>query len=382
LFFGGINVYLQQKSGFFRRTPRWLDRLFDSAWMLSSAARRAGMTQPNELGELTISMLLGESGKQAKEVDRLVAWIKDEMRPDVVCLSNALLLGVARRIKRETSAAVVCTLQGEDSFLDSLPAPDRTRAWKVLEERGREVDAFISVSRYYLEVFASRVSMPIERLNVVHNGIDLEGYAARPKAPQPHVIGFLGHISPIKGLETLVDAYIRLRERGRVGNARLAIAGSANTAEQPYARRMREKLDSAGLLDSTGFYLNVDREAKIRFLQGLSVLSVPATYGEAFGLYLLEAWACGVPVVQPRHGAFPELLAETGGGMLCEPDDPVSLAERLEEMLLDPEHAASLGRQAMQVVRDRFTVDTMAKGVMNVFERSVSKRSPATPAPV
>ena len=370
LFFGGVNVYLQQKSAFFRKSPRWLDQWLDSPGILRSAAKRVGMTRPSELGDLTISMLLGEEGKQAKEVDRLVSWIKDEMRPDVVCLSNALLLGVARRIKRETAAAVVCTLQGEDSFLDSLPEPDRTRAWKTLGERGQDVDAFIAVSRYYAGVIASRTEIAAERMNVVYNGIDLDGYAPRTKSPQPPVIGFLAHFSPVKGLETLIDAFIVLRARGRVSDARLLAAGSANAADQPFVEKMKAKIAAAGLAGDTDFLLNLDRPAKIAFLRSLSVLSVPATYGEAFGLYLVEAWASGVPVVQPQHGAFPELLAESGGGLLCEPDDPQSLAERLEELILDPERAAMLGARGAQAVREKFTVEAMAKGVLDVFQRA------------
>ena len=60
LFYGGINVYLQQKAGLFRKTPRWVDRLFDAPALLQGAARRAGMTQAHELGDLTLSMLRGE----------------------------------------------------------------------------------------------------------------------------------------------------------------------------------------------------------------------------------------------------------------------------------------------------------------------------------
>src|SRR5437016_8142537 len=176
LFYGGINVYLQEKSGFFRKTPRWVDRLFDTPGMLKAAARKAGMTRASQLGELTVSTLRGEDGRQAKELDRLVEWLAAEGRADVVCLSNILLIGLARRIRAETGAAVVCTLQGEDTFLDSLPEPDRRQAWETIAERAKDVDAFIAVSHYHADLMCSRAHLPAERVYTVYNGIRLEGY--------------------------------------------------------------------------------------------------------------------------------------------------------------------------------------------------------------
>ena len=130
VFFGGINVFLQEKSWLFRHSPRWIDRMFDAPAMLRRAARRAGMTRPRDLGALTLSMLRGEEGRQAKELDKLVAWLRAQPRFDVVSLSNALLLGMAGRIRRELDVPVVCSLQGEDSFLDGLPEPYRAQCWQ------------------------------------------------------------------------------------------------------------------------------------------------------------------------------------------------------------------------------------------------------------
>ena len=147
LFFGGINVYLQQKSAFFRHTPRWFDKLLDSPALLRQAGRRAGMTNPRELGEMTLSMIEGEHGHQAKELDKLVAWLV-EQKPDVVCLSNSLLIGVARRVREELRVPIICSLQGEDAFLDSLPEPYRERCWQLAQERAADVDRFVAPSRY------------------------------------------------------------------------------------------------------------------------------------------------------------------------------------------------------------------------------------------
>ncbi len=380
LFYGGINVYLQQKSGLFRRTPRWVDRFFDAPAALKGAAKRAGMTRASQLGDLTVSMLKGENGHQAKELDRLTEWLASEDgRPDVVILSNALLMGLARRIKEETGALVVCTLQGEDTFLDSLPGPDRDAAWQTLAERARDVDAFIAVSRYHADLMTARANLPPDRVHVVYNGILLDGYddAPRPPAPNgaPPTLGYLARMCPPKGLEILVEAYITLRKRDRVKNLQLRVAGAQTAGDEAFVARLRAQLEAEGLGGDAAFFPNVSRDEKIAFLHGLSVLSVPATYGESFGLYVIEALAAGVPVVQPRHAVFPELLAQTGGGVLYDdPDNPQSLADALETLLSDPEQARALGEAGRRTVFEKFSVEAMAQNVALVFEQATAQR--------
>src|SRR5712692_2305180 len=233
LFYGGVNVYLQQKSALFRKSPRWLDRLLDAPSVLRLAASRAGSTEAHELGDLTVSTLRGEEGRQIKELDRLADWLTAE-QPEVVCLSNALLIGLARRIKQRTGAAVVCTLQGEDAFLDSLPDGHRDAAWQALTERATDVDAFIAVSHYYGDVMRRRAGLAADRVHVVHNGILLEGYGPAPAPPQPPVLGYLARLCPQKGLATLVEAYLLLRQRGHLPGLRLRVAGSMTAADRPF----------------------------------------------------------------------------------------------------------------------------------------------------
>jgi glycosyltransferase involved in cell wall biosynthesis len=377
LFYGGINVYLQQISGFFRRTPRWLDRLLDAPGMLRMAAKRAGSTRASELGELTISTFKGEDGRQAKELDRLVEWMRD-LRPEVVCLSNALLVGMAREIKRRTGAAVVCTLQGEDTFLDALPPRDSAACWDLLHERAADVDAFIAVSRYHGELMTRRARLRPETVHVVHNGIDLEGYGPRPaRAPgAPPVLGYLARMYAPKGLGTLVEAFIQLKRRGEWPNLRLHVGGSCTPADEAYVAELRGQLAAAGVGDSVEFHPNLSRSEKIRFLQGLDVFSVPAGYGESFGLYVIEAMAAGTPVVQPEHAAFPETVAATGGGILCRPDDAESLADGIAALLADPARARAMGAAGRAAVHEKFSVQEMARQAERVFQ-GVMEREPA-----
>jgi glycosyltransferase involved in cell wall biosynthesis len=370
LFYGGINVYLQQQVPLFRHTPRWLDQLFDAPTLLKGAGKRAGMTQAKDLGPMTLSMLRGEDGEQAKELDRLVEWLAGDGRADVVLLSNALLMGLGRRIRRETGARVFCTLQGEDTFLDSLPEPHRTESWKTIAARAADFDGFIAVSRYHADLMVRRASLDPQKVHVVYNGIALDGYPETPLVPpQPPAVGYLARMCPPKGLTTLVDAFLRLRARGTVPDVTLRIAGAQTDGDIAYVAGLRRTLDAAGLADAVTFFPNLDRDAKIAFLRSLSVFSVPATYGESFGLYLLEALAAGVPVVQPRHAVFPELLARTDGGVLCDPDDPTALATALESVLLDPQRARALGEAGRATIRREFTTDSMARGVASLFLR-------------
>jgi len=132
-------------------------------------------------------------------------------------------------------------------------------------------------------------------------------------------------------------------------------------------KSLRARLAEAGYIGEVSFSPNLNRAEKIAFLQALDVFSVPAHYGEAFGLYLLEAMAAGVPVVQPRTAAFPEIIAATGGGVLCEPNDPKALASAIEELLLDPARANALGDAARKSVSEKFNAETMAHRTLDAF---------------
>ena len=366
-FYGGVNVYQQQVAPVFRKTPRWLDAALDGPAALASASKRAGSTDPKDLGPLTLSMLRGEDGNQKKELDRLVSWLKNEARPDAVLLSNALLMGLGGAIKRATGARLACTLQGEDTFLDALPEPDRTASWEEVKRRSADFDALIAVSRCHADLMIARAGLPPERVHVVHNGITLDGYPTVPTAPAVPTVGFLSRMCAAKGLDTLVEAFCLLGKRHP--GVRLAIAGAQTPGDRAFVAAQEARLKSAGLRDRASFHPNLDRAEKINFLKSLSVFSVPALYGESFGLYLLEALAAGVPVVQPRHAAFPEVLAATGGGLLYDDLTPAGLASALESLLTDPTRATKLGREGQANVHQNFSVERMAQEVAKVLNK-------------
>jgi glycosyltransferase involved in cell wall biosynthesis len=374
VFFGGVNVYLQQKLRLFRRTPRWLDRLFDARWLLRLAGRMAGMTSARVLGETTLSMLRGEHGRQVKELERLVAFLSSQVRPDVVYLSNALLLGLARRTRQALDAPVVCALQDEDFFLDALPEPYRQQAWDELAARAGDADGFIAVSRYYAEHMRRRLALPGEKVHVARMGIAAGGYAPAEAPPERPTVGYLSRLCSEKGIDALVEAFVRLEERGRVPGVRLQAAGGWTSEDARLIRRLRRRLKRSGLSGRAEFLGNLTGPQRHAFLRSLSVVSVPAAHAEAFGMYVLEALASGVPVVQPRTGSFPEILDATGGGILYDPGDPVALTDALEGLLADGERARRLGSAGREAVLREFTIERMAREVAGVCERAAGAR--------
>lgn len=373
IFYGGISVYLQQKFALFRHTPRWLDRLINHPALLRLAGRQSGMTDSGDLGELTVSMLRGEEGRQAKELAELIAWLKEHGKPDAVWLSTALIAGLARQIKAELGIPVLGSLQGEDSFLDSLPAPWRERSWTTLAERARDVDLWIAPSRFYAELMQPRMQVPPEKLRVIPNGISLDGFESKRGRPRPHeaqpadeavrtpAIGFLARLFADKGLGLVVDAFIELKKRGRFPQAKLRCAGSMTAEDESYVAEMKSRLEAAGFGGDAEFLPNVSRDEKIAFLRSLTLLTVPPRYSEAFGLYVIEALAAGVPVVQPRAAAFPEIVETTGGGILFEPNTPSALADAWESLLADQAKARELGRRGLEAVTREFSIERMAQ---------------------
>ena len=368
IFLGGISMFLEQKVPGFRHIPEWLNRILSSSPLLHVAANLAAMTTARQLGEATVAMLQGEPDRQAQEVERLITWLRSQRPPEVICMSNSLLGGLTRRLKQEFNVPIVCSLQGEDSFLDALPEPYRGQSWDLLSKRCGEMDHFIAVSEYFADAMRGRLGIPGEKLTVVYPGIEVKDFTPAAAPPNPPVLGYLARIHPAKGLDTLVEAFLKLKEWNRVPGLRLRVAGAMAGLDNRFADLMKRQLSPVS--KDVEFLPNLDRKRKLEFLREATVFSVPAMYGEAFGLYLLEAWASGVPVVQPRHAAFPELVTLTGGGLLCKPGNPTALAETIQELLLDPARARALG-DAGRKGAQQFTVEAMTERTEAVLRKVV-----------
>jgi glycosyltransferase involved in cell wall biosynthesis len=390
VFFGGISVYLEQHVPLFRKSPKLFDRLWDSTAAIRFASRRSIAVDPSSLGALTVSMLKGEAGNQHKEVEKLVAWLRHEPPPDVTVLPNSLLISLARPIKEATGRPVCVTLQGEDLFIDGLPEADRRAALELIRASVTHVDAFIAVSDYYADFMRGLLGVPEAKMRVVPLGINLEGFEprriktndaddagdaddargaddARAAHKETFIVGFFGRVAPEKGLHVLADAYKIFRERNGAGASRLEVGGYLAPEHRDYLRGVERRMKAWGLASEFNYRGALERDAKIKFLRGLDAFSLPATYDEPKGLSLIEAMACGVPVVVPRRGAFTELIERTGGGLLVEPDDARALADGLYSLRRDHALADELGRAGAAGVREHYSVARMADRALEVY---------------
>jgi glycosyltransferase involved in cell wall biosynthesis len=369
IFFGGISVYLEQNYAFFRKTPWLVDKLWDSKAALKMAAKSTIPVDPKFLGEMTISMLQLEHGHLEKELKKMLQWLESEPRPDIINLPYTLLIGLAAPLKKSLERPVCCTLQGEDLFLEGLQEPYKTRSLDLIRQNIPHIDCFLAVSEYYAEFMCRYLNIPDHKMEIAPLGVSTDGYRAEPfSVNQTPRIGYFARIAPEKGLHVLADAYKLVRAAGF--DCTLEAAGYMAPEQRPYLGAIEKHLRACGL--DFQYHGALDRSQKIAYLESLDVLSTPTVYADPKGLFVLEAMAAGVPVVQPRHGAFPEIIRNTGGGILVAPENPQSLADGLLTVLRNRELRADLARRAHAGVREHYRVDAMAQRTAEIFARQKS----------
>ncbi len=355
VYLGGVNLYLQQKSSFFRKLPRSLDRMLDNPALLRWVSRFAVKTLPEDLGALTLATAQGEDGPLRKEILRLADFLKG-YRPDVVHLTNTMLAGLAPALRRELSVPVFCSLQGEDYYLDHLPLPFPQQTYAELARQAEAIDVIVAPCRSQAETLGPRLGKDPNAMPIVLPGIEVDDFSLRSnRAGDPFTVGFLARVAPEKGAHRLIEAL--------PAGARLRIAGWVSPEYEEYAKPLEQQAE---------VLRDIDRDAKAEFLRSLDVLSVPASYGASKGLYVLEAWASGVPVVQPRIGIYPELIeAAGGGGVLFDPGDIGALREALERLRADPEQARELGSEGYRAAQELFTAERMARQTLELYAKAV-----------
>lgn len=369
IFFGGLNVYLQEKIALFRHTPWFIDNLLNGRPLLNWLSKFSSSTSARDLGTLTISMLQGEEGNQSKELEKLIKWLEDEYRPDLVHLNHSLLLGFAREIKHRLRVPVVCGAQGEDLFLDGLIEPYKSQARELLRERVKDVNIVIATGDYYADFMADYLDVGRDKVLPVNLGIKLAGYGEGiPRATTGAVvIGYLARVCPEKGLHLLVEAFYKLWQKLGPDRVQLRVAGYLGKKDETYFQKLRNKIAAWGMTDAFEYVGEIDRLGKIVFLNSIDIFSVPTVYREPKGLSILEALANGVPVVQPRHGIFPEVIEKTRGGVLFEPESIDSLVEALELLTGDEGLRKKLGGTGKERIHANFGDRNMAEATLKVY---------------
>ncbi len=386
VFLGGLNVYLAEKLPGYRLLPAAIRHWLDRPGLIRRLTARGVGGSPRLHGRLTLSMLAGTNGPQRAETLELVHWLVDSYGADIVHLSNVLIAGCVGELRQRSRASVIVSLQGDDVFLESLPPAYRQSAIERIGRLAQDIDQFVVYSDYYRDFMSGYLGIDREKIAKVPLGIEGRDFLPPSGLPdpadrRPRTIGYLARIAPEKGLHLLVDAFIRLKQDksfgGQFDDVQLAVAGWLGAGERRYARQQFARLDRAGLGGDYRYWGVVDRTDKIRFLHALSLLSVPTVYREPKGLFVLEAMAAGVPVVEPAHGAFPELLQESQGGLLCEPLDAVDLARQLARLLADRGLATGLGQAGRRYVRQHRTIDQMAGEMVKLY-RNMRAKGPQT----
>lgn len=374
VFYGAVRLYLEEMFPFLRRLPRRFANLLDSRPLLQWVARRASTTRARGLEDLTLSVLRGDHGRQAGELRILLDWLAGEAPCDVIHLSNSLLLGLARPLRSALNAPVVCSLQDEDEWVDSMHSEGATRIWEVMADAAVDVSAFLAVSPYFAARIQPRLRIPSARMRVVYPGVRVEDYVPSSLPFTPRAIGYLSRMSEEGGLGTLVESFLILRQNKRLRQVRLYVCGGMTRDDRRFLAGLQSKLAADNAQGHVKFIPEFDRNARTAFLQSLTLLSVPARRETSTGTYLLEAMAAGVPVVQPSEGGFTDIVGRTGGGVLYSPNSPEKLADALTDLLLNLRRTREMGQQARAGVAAHFSVDKMAAELVEIY-KSVARKT-------
>jgi glycosyltransferase involved in cell wall biosynthesis len=368
VFFGAISLYIREKVHFLEQMPSFMDKLLDSPPLLKFAAKRAGTTRTEGLEDITLNMINGDHTSREKEVERLVKYLVSTGKPDVIHLSNALIIGLARQIKKLLDVKIVCSLQNEDDWINEMAEPFQSQAWKMIADESVNIDGFISPSRYYKDFFVEKTGVSGKNIFMVPSGIDLQAVSETTKTNPEPAIGFFSRISFHNGFDKLADAFIALKKMKEFREITLHVCGGYTSDDKPFIKEQIKKIRESGFKSSVKIYPEFIGSSKQNFLNSIDILSVPVRKYDAYGLYILESNAAGIPVVLPATGAFPEILEMTGGGVLYSPDSVDALVQNLIKLLSDKPGLKELGRLGKNAVNEKLSFEMMAAGLKHVYE--------------
>ena len=334
VFLGGINVYLDSKLPGWRFLPRSLKRWLDRPGIVKWLSKRSSSTNAADLGSLTIDLLNGSQGPQRQEIRELIQYLVDELRPDVILFSNALLSGIVPELRRQFSGRLCCLLQGDDIFLDALPEPWKSQAMQLVKSNASHFDRVLTHSQYYSQFMQQYLSLPAEKLTTIpltiedaDVAISRAGSGDNPASSSMITVGYFARICPEKGVFRFLDAAeATLKTRD---DLRFVVGGFLPELHRAaFEKRLKQIESTSGdRLQWAGS--PADREKKMQLIRSFDWLCVPTIYHEPKGLYVLEAALAGVPSIVPNHGAFPERIQSVGGGLLFDP----SVVDSLETVL-------------------------------------------------
>lgn len=369
IFYGAISTYLKQVYPIFRKAPKWFDKLLNSKPMMKIAASMAGSTRAKGLEDMTISMLLGEQGEQKEELDKMVEWIVEHCKPDIIHISNALLLGLAKKLKEKTGVPVLCSLQDEDVWVDAMQPRFQQKIWDLMHDRSEDVDALVAVSNFFALKMKEKMSLPSEKVHTFYLGVDTEDYPYIPIEEKPRNVGYISRMCHKDGFDIVVDAFIELRKKPGFKDVNLIATGGLTGDDKKFLKEQKQKIKANNLEDSFEIIEEFEGDTRQTFFKKVSMVSVPVRIGEAFGMYLLESMASGIPVVQPALGAFPEIIEISGGGETYMPNTPEKLSETWAELLNNPDKLAEYSRAGVEGTKENFNIHSHAAEIIGLYEK-------------
>jgi len=202
---------------------------------------------------------------------------------------------------------------------------------------------------------------------------DLEHKSGRSET-RPPAVGYFCRVNVQNGFDKLVDAFILLKTRNTIPGLTLNVCGGYTGDDKPFVSEQIKKIKEHGFQKSVRIYPEFQGNKKAEFFNDVDVISVPVRKYDGYGLYLLEANSAGIPVVQPATGAFPEIIAMTGGGITYKPDTVEALAESLAEILSDKNKREVLGKAGQAGVRSELSLGKMSEGLKRLYENAVAGR--------
>ncbi len=370
VFFGAISMFLREKVGIFKNMPVFLEKFFDLKPFLKLAAKQTGTTSTEGFEELTLNMIEGDNAFRKSEVDRLVKYLSKDGKPDVIHLSNALILGLARQIKNRLKVKVVCSLLNEDDWIEDMAEPWRSRAWEMIAKESEYVDSFITPSNYYKELFITKTGVKGDNIHVIPLGFDPEPPFGEKNISRPPALGYFCRISNYNGFDKLVDAFIKLKSEKIIPDLTLNVCGGYTGIDKPFISEQIKKIREHGFQKSIKIYPEFQGNKKMEFFNDVDIISVPVRKYDGYGLYIVEANSAGIPVVQPATGAFPEIIERTGGGITYLPDSVEELSSALLKLFTDKELAAKLGETGKRRVRSELSLEKMSGGLSEVYGKA------------
>ncbi len=378
VFYGAVNIYLKQNFKVFRNMPKWLYSFFNSPFLLKYASKKSGSTRAEGLEEMTISMLKGSDGFQKEELEQLVYYLKHHEKPDVVHLSNALLMGLTAKIKEELNVPVFCSLQDEDIWINAMSEHYKPKLWQLMSEKAKDVDAFIAVSNFFKKVMQKNMNIPDSKIHVVPLGVDPALYKVQLPAKNPQAIGYLSRLNEENGLAILIDAFIKLKSKPEFADTKLKLTGGKTDDDKSFIDKQIKKLQKNNILNDVEFIEDFRTSSLDKFFEKISVLSVPVIKGEAFGLYQLESLASGIPIVQPDLGAFPEIAEASKSGAIYSPNTAEALAEKLAEVLSAPSALDQMSINGRKAIEEKFNLNKSTDQLVDIYKEVIKLKKTNT----